>query len=204
MNDLFVPLILAQFPEWSAETGDPIGAVDVRAEIPIIFWNFEGMLRRTNHTALLSSVTERCREMAEAISQNLMKVAPLIVVFMRRYGLSDMMWMYSDFVLLFKRSFDDIWSTWVKLSSAPAPEHWVTYFAAAILLKVFPRFAALKDVQITSIMEEFAIVLPLIDPSEIGKISLWIHSQYPLTPTAQGKIETADKFEYFAQKDGSE
>jgi hypothetical protein len=65
---------------------------------------------------------------------------------------------------------------------------------AAIMLKVFPRFSALNKVQITSI----------IDRSEIEQISLWIHSQYPLTPTTERKIETSDQFEYFVQKNGSE
>jgi hypothetical protein len=202
MNDLFVPIIHTYFPKWDPETGCPIDdqgkVIDHTPEIPLIFWNFEGMLKRTNHLILLSNVTEQCQEKARVIAGIIARVSPLVAIWMRRNGLADLLWMYSDFVLLFKRSFEDIWSIWLQLNSAPASTNWLTYFVTAIMLETFPTFSSLQEVTITSIMDAFVPIVKEIDPSRIGRIALWIFKNHPIPdPEPPANPEAELEFEFF-------
>jgi hypothetical protein len=201
MNDLFVPIIHAYFPRWKPETGQPIDEagdpVEYRSKLPIIFWNFDGMLKCTDHTTLLSSVTVQCLNKAHLIGNIISKVSPLVDIWMRKYGLGDLLWMYSDLVLLFKRSFPDIWGTWLQLSSAPLSTEWLTYFVAAIMLSTFPTYSALPDVQITSIMDVFTRIMSEIVPADIGKIALWLYSQYQLEPKPAESSSVSEHFDFF-------
>jgi hypothetical protein len=202
MNDLFVPIILTYFPHWNPDTGCPVDEagepIAYEDEVPLIFWNFEGMLRRTNHLVLLSNVTEQCQEKARTIARIIADISPLVAIWMRRNGLADLLWMYSDFVLLFKRSFDEIWSIWMQLNRAPASTNWLTYFVAGIMLETFPQFSALQEVSITSIMDAFGNIVKNINPVQIGKIALWIYHNHPIPePEAVPNSEAEFEFEYF-------
>ena len=110
MNDLFVPILLAYMPDWD-ENGDPIDkdgkVVDYKSYMPEIFWCFDSMLRNTDHLSFLSSVTEHCQGEAEIVHQILSQISPIAAIWMKRNNLSELLWCYSDFVLLFKRSFED-------------------------------------------------------------------------------------------------
>jgi hypothetical protein len=202
MNDLFVPIILTYFPNWNPETGCPVNEdgepVEYEDDVSEIFWDFEGMLRRTNHLVLLSSVTEQCQEKARVIARIISEISPLVAIWMRRNGLADLLWMYSDFVLLFKRSFDEIWSIWLQLNRAPASTNWLTYFVTGIMLETFPEFSKLPEVSITSIMDAFGNIVKTIDPVRIGKIALWIYKNHPIPePDVVSNPEADVEFEFF-------
>jgi hypothetical protein len=202
MNDLFVPIILSYFPRWNAE-GRPVNedqqVVDYEARIPIIFWCFEGLLQKTNHLKLLSSVTEQCQEKAKNIAQLISKVSPLVAIWMKRNGLADLLWMYSDFVLLFKRSFDDVWPIWFQFCCAPASTNWLGYFITAILLQTFPIFSMLPEISITTIMDAFGNqILKNIKPDVTGKIALWLCKNFPIESTPPAPNTDAEaEFEFF-------
>jgi hypothetical protein len=190
MNDLFVPIMLAYFPRWDEATGNPIDdsgrPVKMAPQIPILFWNFEGMLRRINHLPLIADVTGQCQRMAEVVGRILAKASPLLEIWLRRSGIADLGWMYSDFVLLFKRSWPDIWAIWLQLNAAPVPGHWLTYFVAAVVLDNFPKIASLPDPQLSSLMAMFRETPVLTDPARIGRMALWLYEQYPLEPLHEG------------------
>jgi hypothetical protein len=191
MNDLFVPILLAFLPDWDEETGKPVDAakapIDYHPFLPTIFWCFDAMLRNIDHLKLLQSVTEQCQKLAESVFQIMMKVSPLAAIWMKRNSLKELLWCYSDFVLLFKRSFDDIWSVWLQLNCSPAAPHWLSYFVAALLVLGFDKLAQTKDVSITTMMDTFPKILKEIDIVKTGKTSLWLAEQVP--PSALTRSE---------------
>jgi hypothetical protein len=188
MNDLFVPILLAFLPDW-AESGEPVGLdgaeIDCQPFLPTIFWCFDAMLRNIDHLKLLQSVTEQCQKLAESVFQIIAKVSPLAAIWMKRNSLKELLWCYSDFVLLFKRSFDDIWSVWLQLNCSPYPANWLSYFVAAVLVQGFDQLAQIKDVSITAMMDVFPKILRSLDIEKVGKTSLWLAEQVPPSAFAQ-------------------
>ncbi|OHT06109.1 hypothetical protein TRFO_25966 [Tritrichomonas foetus] len=182
MNDLFVPIIHSYFPIWN-ENGDPVDnqgqIVDHLPHMPAIFWDYEAMLRNIDHLSLLSGVTEQCMEKARTALQIIQKVSPMITIWYKKYGLSDLLWIYADFVLLFKRTFSSIWDTWLQFNCSPDPKHWLIYFTAAIILDTFPQFSTLSDVSVTVMMDAFPKAVAKIDVHEVGNIALWLHEKVP-------------------------
>lgn len=183
MNDLFVPILLAFLPNWDAD-GQPLdsegGVLDYKPYLPTIFWCFDAMLRNIDHLKLLQSVTEQCQKQAEAIFQIMSKVSPLAAIWMKRNNLKQLLWLYSDFVLLFKRSFSEIWSVWLQLNCSPHPANWLAYFVAAIIVQGFDKLAQITDVNITTMMDTFPRIMQdktLIE--KIGKTSLWLAEKVP-------------------------
>jgi hypothetical protein len=182
MNDLFVPILLAFLPNW-ADDGQPLDTdgkvLGYLPFLPTIFWCFDAMLRNIDHLKLLQSVTEQCQKLAEAVFQIMTKVSPLGAIWIKRNNLKELLWCYSDFVLLFKRSFDEIWAVWLQLNCAPHPANWLAYFVAAVLVQGFDQLAQTKDVTITTIMDTFPKILRSINVENIGKTSLWLAQQVP-------------------------
>jgi hypothetical protein len=170
--------------------------------MPVLFWLFEALLRNTGHLNMLANVTEHCPKQAQRIHQLLSAVSPLAAVWMRRRGLKELLWCYSDFVLLFKRSYpEDIWPVWFKFNCSPAPTQWLTYFMAAVLIGCFDTLTQQQDVQITAMMDSFPKMLADLDPDQIGKIALWLHATAPLPvdqPEGNQNIQT--KFDFFETK----
>jgi len=202
MNDLFVPILLAFLPNWNDE-GFPLdengNILDHEPYLPIIFWCFDAMLRNIDHLKLLASVTEQCQKQAESIFQIMSKVSPLAAIWMRRNGLKELLWCYSDFVLLFKRSFTDIWSVWLQLNCSPYPQNWLAYFVAAILILGFDQLAQITDVNITTMMDRFPVIMQSLDIQEIGKTSLWLANQVQpnILPVNESEQEGKEEFIFF-------
>lgn len=191
MNDLFVPIILSFLPKWNEE-GAPIdddgNIIDHQPYMSSIFWCFDAMLRNIDHLQLLASVTEQCQKQAEGIFQIMLKVSPLAAIWMRRNHLKDLLWCYSDFVLLFKRSFPDIWAVWLQLNCSQYPSTWLAYFVAAILLHSFDELASLQDVTIPVMMENFPRILSTLKLEVIGATSLWLAEK--VKPNVKPKPDT--------------
>ena len=200
MNDLFVPIIMAYVPNWK-DDGTPVddngNQIDLEPLMPKLFWCFEAMLRNTDQLSLLAKVTEHCQRQALKVHQIMTRVSPIGAIWMRRRGLKELLWCYSDFVLMFKRTYQDVWSVWLKFNCSPRPSQWLTYFMAAIILCCFDKLTLLPDVQITAMMDSFPKILDTLDVGKIGKVALWLFdaARLPANETEDpGKIETSFSF----------
>jgi hypothetical protein len=184
MNDLFVPIILVFFPKWD-EQGNPIDEkgeiIDYQPVLPIIFGCFASMLEKTRHLGVLANVTDSCIAEGAIIMRLLYRVSPLLVIWLKRNGVSELLFMYSEFVLLFKRSYDDIWPVWLILNCSPCPADWLTYYVAAVLIKSFPLFAMAEECAgIQGMMSGFMGHMKQLDVLEVGKIAVWLYENFPL------------------------
>ena len=204
MNDLFVPIILAYMPKWT-EDGQPVTKdgqpIDYESLLPDIFWCFDSMLRNTNHISFLSSVTEHCQKQAEIVHKIMTEVSPLAAIWMRRNNLAELLWCYSDFVLLFKRSFpENIWSIWLKLNCSEDPKHWLSYFVAAIMMKAFEKLSELPDVTIPTVMDKFPKIMAGLDHDSLGLVACWLYENAKTLKITEEKKEESsieENFEFF-------
>lgn len=204
MNDLFVPFILTFIPRWSEE-GIPLDAdgneLDYKSLMPMIFWGFDSMLINTNQVELLESVTEHCAEMAEEIHSILFKCSPLAAIWMKRNSLQALLWCYSDFVLMFKRSFENIWPTWIQFNTAPNPRKFLVHFITAMIICAFDQFSILPDVSITAMMDAFPKILSTLDADHLGKVALWVSKEFPPTEEDKENEEISRKKKEDIEKD---
>ncbi|OHT01260.1 hypothetical protein TRFO_31971 [Tritrichomonas foetus] len=156
----------------------------IEAILPMIFWCFDAMLRNINHLCLLGDVTSRCKLIAKEIHSILMQVSPIAAIWMRRNSLDSLIWLYSDFVLLFKRSFQNsgkngLWRVWLQLNCLSQPEKSLTYFVAAIIIQCFRQLTTLPGVQITTMMEAFPKILQTIESDDVANTILWLYEKAP-------------------------
>lgn len=201
MNDLFVPLMLSYIPDWSEDStpidkdGNPL---DYKPLLPKIFWCFEAMMHNTNHLEMLSRVTDCCQQQAIVVHYLLEKVCPIAAIWMRKNGLKGLLWCYSDFVLLFKRTFTDVWPTWLQFNCSPNPSRWLSIFMCSILIAGFDQLTRLPDVQINSMMDAYPKILSSISLKKISQIALWLVSVVPLEPIVEKKEnDVQTKFTFF-------
>lgn len=187
MNDLFVPLILTHFPNWNDE-GDPVdseGKVlsNYEDQLPKLFWLYRSMLNNINHDDFLLSITPKCGAIAQKVMRILIKVVPLVVTWLRKNQLSKLVFMYQDFIYIYKRSFSSVWPIWLQFHSSPDPKHWMIYFICAIIIKTFPLFSAIPDVRdswLTTMVSSFPTFLTSLDIGEIGRLALWFYENHPI------------------------
>ena len=201
MNDLFVPIILTYFPKWN-DDGFPVddnnNVINIDDYISEIFWCYEGMIKNINHLELLSDVKQQCTLKAKIIIEILDKVSPMISVWLKNYDLNSLLWIYSDFVLLYKRTYSNIWNVWLQLNCSKDPKNWLLYFISAIIILTFPNLAKLKDINITTIMGVFPNELEKLDPNQIGKYALWIYQKAPIPKEEQEESKkNCNNFNYF-------
>lgn len=181
MNDLFVPIILAFFPNWNSESEPVEGDVVVNpdSKLSLIFWCFEAMLRRTNQIDFLANVTDQCQKVSASVLQLVTKISPVAAIWMKKHNLGELLWFYSDFVLLYKRSFGkDIWTAWFQMNCSTCPPNWLIYFSAAIILSVFSELTLLQDVAITTVMDQFPKMMKELDYTKVGYLAEWIYSHH--------------------------
>ena len=204
MNDLFVPIILAYFPAWTEE-GIPIDPVtkepvDYEKKLPIIFWCFDCMLNNTKHTHILMNVTAKSPEIAEEVNKILTSISPIVAIWLKRCNLHKLLWCYSDFVLIFKRSFDYIWPTWIQFNISPKPYKFLILFLTAILIAGFDKFSQLKDISITVIMDAFPKVLNTFDAKYIGEVALYVYNNYYLLKENESAEESNNEEECVSEE----
>lgn len=184
MNDLFVPILLGFLPRWN-EDGMPVDAegnvVDHMQYMSIVFWCFNAMLRNVDHLDLLANVTTECQKLSGEVHKILKRVSPVAAIWMKRAQLKGLLWLYSDFVLLFKRSFTDVWAVWMQLNCSPSPGHWLAYFVAALLMRGFGQLRALPNQSITTMMEAFPHIMTALegDMRKLGATALWLAERVP-------------------------
>ena len=201
MNDLFVPIMLAYIPKWNEES-EPIddngNIIECSEFSPKIFWCFESMIRNTNQLSILADVTEYCQYIADLIHNLLLEVSPMVAIWMRRKGMKSLLWSYGDLVLMFKRSFENVWPVWLQFNCSPNPTRWMVYFMSAILIDCFEQLIELPDVQLNAMMKEFPKILSSLDPRYIGEIAYWLSMKYHIEPVNQATENiSTNKFKFF-------
>lgn len=201
MNDLFVPILTAFIPNYS-EDGIPIdkdgNELDYKPFLPMIFWCFESMVINTQQIKFLENVTLHCGQISEIVQDILNHISPMAAIWFRRYNMQGLLWCYSDFVLLFKRTFEDIWTTWFQFNACEQPDQFLNYFVAAILIASFDGYTQLEEISITTMMDAFPRLLASLDPIYLGKIALWIQENYRLQDNKVIKENKKDiSFEFF-------
>jgi hypothetical protein len=201
MNDLFVPILLTYLPEWN-DDGMPVNAdgeiIAHDSVMANIFWCFHAMLHNVNHYAILRNVTETCRTIALTINHILSKVSPTVVFWLRQYKLDELPWIFSDLVLLFKRSFDDVWGFWCMLNCSPDPKNWLCYMVAGIILLTFTAISEPAEIILTELMVSFPELLKRVDLKRLGRLALVLHELCPLDKPEQAVHEpTFPEFKFF-------
>lgn len=178
MNDLVVPIVFAFFPSWNglSEPVDDKGNVieGWSDQIWKVFWSFESLLRNVNHLRLLANVTEQTKAQSKKVGMILRKLSPMVHVFMKRSGLMELHWCYSDFILLFKRTFSDVWPVWLQLNCSCRPHEWLSFFIAAVFLVCFEPMTKLPENTVTSVMEAFPSMVKNSDLDLVARLALWI------------------------------
>ncbi|KAH0786245.1 TBC domain containing protein [Histomonas meleagridis] len=197
MNDLFVPILLAFIPKWD-ESSSPVTENGYEQYLPRIFWSFDSMLQHLHHMKMLNDIATECEKMTGVVFSILSEVSPLASIWLRKNNLQNLLWMYSDFVLLFKRSFDDVWSVWTKLSTSPDPPNWFSYFTAAILILIFNEIGTLEEITTPVIMDSFSKFMAKLNVDDIGLAAMYLYERFKVPKKKEEKNKNVKKeFKYF-------
>jgi hypothetical protein len=125
------------------------------------------VLRNTSHLDLLESVINECKVNATPIRGTQCTSSPLVAIWTNRTKIHALLWLYSDFILLIKRSFpSDPWPVWLQLNYASNRGDWIDYFVSPILVLGFDPLKSLPNVALTTLMEEFPKMLMTLDIGE--------------------------------------
>ena len=195
MNDLFVPILDAFIREWD-EKGNPIDEngeiMDIDKIDHIMFWCYAHFLEVTNHTDFLPLVSEQCKNMSLKVMEVLKDVSPAVAIWLEAKNLTELIWCYTDYVLLFKRSFQQILPVWMNIISAPDPCEWITHFAASLIIASFDELSKMPNVAITDILATFPNIIQSLDVNQISRSANYISSFY--TKKFYMKRETQEEF----------
>jgi hypothetical protein len=93
-------------------------------------------------------------------------VAPIAAIWVGRNGLGDFQWIRAQHILIFKRSFTDVWPLWVRVHAAPEPGVWIRYFVAAFVIIAFPEIGRTPDMCVPKVREIMPGVLKRLDIRE--------------------------------------
>jgi hypothetical protein len=167
MSDLVVPIVIA-FERADGDWG---------AKLPRIYSLFSEMLVHIGHRRFLTKISTESdgdlRECARIIEE----VSPLLAILLRRAGLADFQWLLTEYILVFKRSFVDVWEVWARLHTAPEPAVWLRYFIAALVLRAFPELVAVKDMCVATVKEMMPGILRRMDLKEVAVTALWLYEK---------------------------
>ncbi|OHT06061.1 hypothetical protein TRFO_05717 [Tritrichomonas foetus] len=135
----------------------------------LIYWHFVGFLKLGGQEAMFSSMAENQMFFAErafAIAKN---NHPLLGQWLIAHNLSDLLFLYSSFLLQFKRYFpmNQILQLWDAIYSSDNPSVFLRFFVAATLFILFPYIASSQSTDNGSIMILVGNTLDKIDIKEI-------------------------------------
>ena len=140
LNDMLVPFLLTFFPTWTDDgtpldkKGKPMSQDRQDRGVSKVYWCFEGFLRCTQHETVLQQADKEIARISSQVQEVLEAISPIVAIWVVRHGLNNLMWCYSSILLLFKRTFPDVWSVWLRLlCSSTGPRRWIIYFISAII-----------------------------------------------------------------------
>jgi hypothetical protein len=178
MNDLVVPIILVYFRSWNDE-GVPLNPdgsemTDWRDFVPKIFWLFDALLTNTGHGQILMKISKDSLSQTQIIFDLFSVISPVAAVWLRTVGLNEFHWLFTDYILMFKRSFPHIWDVWLQINASPLPASWLSYFVTAFLIDTFEEIAGTEDMSMVKMMEEMPRMLVNLDLKKSAVVALWI------------------------------
>ena len=152
--------------------------------LPHIFWCFESMLKNLNHMMCLTNVNKYCEIIAGELQEILEQASPLVSIWMKRNGINSLIWLCSDIILLFKKTFDydiqKLWNFWVQLNCFPQPDKSLVYFIASLIIHCFKQFSSFTTVTILTMMEAFPKIIESVDFKEVSMTMIWLYENAPL------------------------
>lgn len=187
MNDLLQPLFSVFFRSFDFD--NPERNPDPEPLLVKTFWCFDSMLRQTNRFDILANTQDGCKNMARHVLSILTQVTPAFVAWLKITGLSKLMWMYSDFVVLYKRTFKDIWRMWTQINCSPEPSQWIAYFSAAILLLGFCHIVETPDSAMSVLMETFPRCIQTVDRDLVARTALWLYMTAKIEQDSKAELE---------------
>ncbi|EAX95118.1 hypothetical protein TVAG_033380 [Trichomonas vaginalis G3] len=203
MNDMVVPFIDLFIPKWN-ENGQPTdkegNLIDVGDVEYKIFWYNAYFLLLLKQDESLARVAEFCKEMAAKTMKIINKISPPTSLWLHINKLTDLMWGYSDYVMLFKRSITDIWPVWSRMLCSESPNHWFVYFIAGTVVELASYMSKQQRVVITAILTEFTNFMTTIDPMKICDFAYYFMKKYYVQePKEEEKKEVHEdlKYEFF-------
>ena len=185
LNDLLVPFLLIFLPMWSDDgvpldnKGKPMTQDKQDKGMSKAYWCFEAFLRQTKHEAVLQDPDKEIAVISSQVQEVLETVSPVAAIWICRHGLNNLTWCYSSILLLFKRTFPDVWSVWLRLlCSSGDHRQWLIYFIAAVLLVIFDKIALLPDCSAVTMIKDFPELAKSLDPAELGRVVAWIMGKH--------------------------
>ena len=201
MNDLFVPILFIFFSNWDEE-GNPIddngNIISVDDKLPMILWYFDSKICHLDHYKILKDMAYESDAIATKVYKILKTISPLSAIWLKNNCLHNLLWLYPEFLLLFKRTYSYIWPIWLKLHSSPDPKNWLIYFVSSILIFTIDSLMKTENITITKVMDSFQDLLKELDIQQIGLASIWISNKVKLpSEETNPKVEETYDFKYF-------
>ena len=184
MGDLIVPIVLTYIGKWN-EDGIPLNPdgtenKDWEKLLPRMLWVFDAMLLNTGHTNFLRKIQQNSLLQTRTSFDLLMKVSPVAAIWMKHCQIDRFQWIYADYILMFKRSFEHIWTVWLQFNCSPNPKVWISYFLAAVLVDSICEITEFPEISMVRMMERIPKILSGIDLKRIAATSLWISRKVEL------------------------
>ena len=181
MNDLFVPILLSYIPDWDDDS-NPINCDDIDEKLALVFWCYDGMLKSLHHTDLLVHLTDKMKSISQHAVLYISNKLPATKIWLKKSGNIELIFTYSDYVLLYKRSFENIWRIWLFFLCFDKPGYALALFTAAVVAYGLPNICAFKDWSITTMMAEYPKLLESLDIDQLIRISMWIFDENVVPP----------------------
>lgn len=203
MNDLMVPIILTYITNVN-DDGIPINKdgtiMDYKVLYPKLFWLFDALLKNTGHISFLISINTNKVRNLEIITEIIKSNSPIIFEWLKNNDLLEYQWIYSEYILLFKRTFGNIWRIWLALNCSIDSVNWMPYLIAAIIIDSFNEIALMSQVSIIKMMSQFPKILQQIDVDRISKIAFWIYNKNPVYISNRIEDDEQENFDFFELK----
>ena len=174
MNDIFVPILTAFIPDWDEESS-PI-CDDLDEKLALVFWCYDGLFKVLQHTNLLSDVTAECKRISSFAVRYIDQKSPSTKIWLKKSGNIELVFTFSDYVLLYKRSIPDIWRIWMVFLCKKNPANSLPLLTATVVVLGLPTLCSLNDWEMATMMTAYPGILEKIDTEEAIKVMLWLDS----------------------------
>lgn len=201
MNDMFVPFVNLYIPNWDAN-GIPRDSegneIDVRKIEYKLFWLYMYFLEFLDHDKFLEKVSESCKLMATNVMNLLRKLAQPVTLWLEANNFTELMWCISDFVMLFKRSIQDIWPVWMRMLCAPDPNEWFLLFICGTVVEMSVFMSKQQRIIITTVLTSFPTFIATIDPIKVAELANYLMHVLPPKEKKQKREELEFHSDFFS------